>query len=176
MIDDIIFHKLNLLLAHHHPVSILENLQIFKWMAQDPTMIFTSLVWTIQPRNSGCMGFNRIEATSLESDICFRIIFWFISHHFSSTHGITFNLPHLYSLLNSFDNPHNIMSIFQCCCTCLRIVGNLSRLLGNLSSAQHHHCRRVESHIISTKGENDDHESPLFPLQFLLNGAANRHL
>jgi hypothetical protein len=25
MADDIIFHKLNSLLAHHHPVSILEN-------------------------------------------------------------------------------------------------------------------------------------------------------
>jgi hypothetical protein len=25
MVGDIIFHKLNLFLAHHHPVSILEN-------------------------------------------------------------------------------------------------------------------------------------------------------
>ena len=48
----------------------LKTLQLFKWMAQDPTMIFTSHVWIIPFRNSGCMGFNRVEEISLESDKC----------------------------------------------------------------------------------------------------------
>jgi hypothetical protein len=48
----------------------LKILQLFKWMAQNPTMIFTSLVWIIPHRNSGCMGFNGLEATSLVSDRC----------------------------------------------------------------------------------------------------------
>ena len=41
-------------------------------------------------------------------------------------HDKTFNFSPLHSLFNSFSNPHNIMSIFQCCCGYLRIVGNLS--------------------------------------------------
>jgi hypothetical protein len=65
--------------------------------------------------------------------------------------------------------------IFYACCGCLKIGGNLLRLFGYPGSAQHRHCRRMESHIVSNRGENDDHESPLFPLRFLLNGAANKH-
>jgi hypothetical protein len=36
--------------------------------------------------------------------------------------------------------------------------------LGNLGTVQHRRYQRVESCIVSTRGENDDLESPLFPL------------
>jgi hypothetical protein len=43
--------------------------------------------------------------------------------------------------------------------------------LGNLGTVQHRRYQRVESCIVSTRGENDDLESPLFPLWFLSNSA-----
>jgi hypothetical protein len=50
-----------------------------------------------------------------------RVIFWFNSLHSSGIHGKTFNPSLLHSSLNSFDDLHNIMSFFQCCCGWLRV-------------------------------------------------------
>ena len=55
------------------------------------------------------------------------------------------------------------MSIFYACCGCLKIGGNLSRLLGILGSAQHRHCQRVESCIVSTRRETDEYETLMSP-------------
>ena len=97
-------------------------------------------------------------------------------NHYSGIHDRTFNIFHLHSLLNSFGNPYrSIMSIFQCCYGCLRIVGT-SQELGNLGSAQHHCCRHVESCLVSTRRETDESETLMSPLRFLTGGAANRHL
>jgi hypothetical protein len=66
-------------------------------------------------------------------------------------------------LLNSFGNPHSrIMSIYQCCYGCLRIVGT-SQQLGNLGSVQHRRCQRVESCIVSTIRETDESETLMSP-------------
>jgi hypothetical protein len=67
------------------------------------------------------------------------------------------------------------MPIFYACCGCLKI-GGTSQQLGNLGSAQHHRYRRVESCIVSTRGETDEYETLMSPLRFLTGGATNRHL
>jgi len=50
MVDDIIFHKLNSLLAHHHPVLILEILATVQLKWPRYVQRYEHLVWIIPSR------------------------------------------------------------------------------------------------------------------------------
>ena len=71
MIDDIIFHKLNLLLAHHHSISILEKFCNYsnEWPKTSPWYSHL-LSGLYHIGNSGCMGFDRVRTTSLGRNRC----------------------------------------------------------------------------------------------------------
>jgi len=66
MVDDIIFHKLNSLLAHHHPVSILETFATIQMNDPRPPLWYSHLLSGLYHLgNSGYMGFDRFRTTSL---------------------------------------------------------------------------------------------------------------
>jgi hypothetical protein len=71
MVDDIIFHKLNSLLAHHHPISILENFTTIQMNGPRPPPWYSHFLSGLyHVGNSGCMGFDGVRTTSLGRNRC----------------------------------------------------------------------------------------------------------
>jgi len=71
MVDDTIFHKLSSPLAHQSPYSILEILATVQLNGPKIPLWYSNLLFELYHLgNSGCMGFNEVGATSLESDKC----------------------------------------------------------------------------------------------------------
>jgi hypothetical protein len=66
IVDDIIFHKLSSLLAHHHLVSILENFATIQMNSPRPPLWYSHLLSGLYHLgNNGCMGFDGVRTTSL---------------------------------------------------------------------------------------------------------------
>jgi hypothetical protein len=103
-------------------VRVRQKSGIWQMLVNKPTWQRNVYLWQ-RHWSSWCLSETWLGKITEVSQL--RVIFWFNSLHCSGIHGRTFNLSLLHGSFNSFDNLHNIMPIFPCCCRRLWIIGNL---------------------------------------------------